>query len=59
MPKEHAKNKILTWRKVIKNSVYNLCRFRMSTKKHNILKIILKILTQRKKLSTNPQGMLV
>ena len=27
----------------------------MSTKKRNIVKIILKILTQTKKLSTNPQ----
>ena len=30
---KHMKNKIPTWRKVIKSSFYNLCRFRMSTKK--------------------------
>ena len=35
MPKEHGK--IKTWRKVIKSSVYNLCGFRMSTKKSVIL----------------------
>ena len=33
MPKEHEKNKILTRGKVIKSSVYNLCGFRVSTKK--------------------------
>ena len=33
MPNEHEKNKILTWRKVFKSSNYNLCGFRMSTKK--------------------------
>ena len=33
MSEEHDKNKILTWRKVIKSSVYNFYRFRMSTKK--------------------------
>ena len=38
-----------------KNKFYNLCRFRMSIKKSNIVKIILKIITHRKKLSTNPQ----
>ena len=31
------KNKIITRRKVIKSSVYNLCGFRMSTKKSVIL----------------------
>ena len=28
MPKEHDLHDILTWRKVIKSSVYSLCRFR-------------------------------
>ena len=28
MPKEHEK--IIIWRKVIKSSIYSLCRFRMS-----------------------------
>ena len=37
MPKEHKKNKILIWRKVIKSSVHGLCRFRMSIKKNAIL----------------------
>ena len=37
MPKEHEKNKILTRRKVIESTIYNLCRFRMSTKKSAIL----------------------
>ena len=37
MPKEHERNKILTWRKVIESSAYNLCRFRMPTKKSAIL----------------------
>ena len=37
MPEEHEKNKILTWRNIIKSSVYNLCRFRMSTKENAIL----------------------
>ena len=41
---------------MIKRVVYNLCGFRMSTKKKcDLVKIILKILTQRKKLSTNLQ----
>ena len=35
MPKEHEK--ILIWRKVIKSSVYSLCKFRMSIKKNAIL----------------------
>ena len=37
MPKEHEKNKTLTRRKVIQSSIYNLCGFRMSTKKRAIL----------------------
>ena len=37
MPKEHEKNKILTWKKVIKSSIYNLCGFRISIKKSEIL----------------------
>ena len=37
MPKEHEKNKILTWRKVIKSSIYNLCGFRMPAKESAIL----------------------
>ena len=31
------KNKRLTWRKVIKSSYYNICRFRMSIKKNALL----------------------
>ena len=37
MPEEHKKKKIRTWRKVIKSSVYNFCRFTMSNKKNAIL----------------------
>ena len=36
MPKKTRRNKTLTWRKVIKSSVYNLCGFRMYTKKNSI-----------------------
>ena len=49
--------KYLPGEKSLKDPFYNLCRFRMSIKKKNTIffKIILKILTQRKKLSTNLQ----
>ena len=55
MPKEHEKKRILTWRNVIKDYIYNLRRFRMSTKKYNPVKIFLKILIQRKRLRINLQ----
>ena len=45
------KKKKLTQRKVIKSPVYHSCRFGMSTKKlQNLVKIIPKIITQRKKV---------
>ena len=55
MPKEHEKIKYLSGEKSLKAPFYSLCGLRMSTKKRNIVKIILKILIQRKKLSTNLQ----
>ena len=52
MPKEHTRKKVIT------SSFYNSFRFRMFIKKkHNIAKIILKILTQKKTLSTNLRDM--
>ena len=55
MPKEHKKNKIFTWKKVIKSSVHNLCGFKMPTKKCDLVKTIPKSLTE-KKVKHKPSG---
>ena len=57
MPKEHEKIKYLPGEKSLKAPFIICADLEYLLKKCNIVKIILKILTQRKKLSTNPQDM--
>ena len=57
MPKEHEKIKYLPGEKSLKAPFIICADLECLLKKRNIVKIILKILTQRKKLSTNPQDM--
>ena len=56
MLKEHEKNKILTSRKVIKSSFYNLCRFRMSIKKTQYCQNSPKNSYTEKKAKRKPSG---
>ena len=55
MPKEHEKIKYLSAEKSLKAPFIVYVDLEFLLKKCNIVKIILKILTQRKKLSTNLQ----
>ena len=55
MPKEHEKIKYLSGEKSLKVPIIGYADLECLLKKCNIVKIILKILTQRKKLSTNLQ----
>ena len=55
MPKEHEKIKYLPGEKSLKAPFIICADLECLLKKRNIVKIILKILTQRKKLSTNLQ----
>ena len=55
MPKEHEKIKYLPGEKSLKSPFITYVDLECLLKKHNIVKIILKILTQRTKLSTNFQ----
>ena len=55
MPKEHEKIKYLPGEKSLKAPFIIFADLECLLKKRNIVKIILKILTQRKKLSTNLQ----
>ena len=55
MPKEHEKIKYLPGEKSLKAPFITYVDLKCLVKKCNIVKIILKILTQRKKLSTNLQ----
>ena len=55
MPKEHEKIKYLPGEKSLKALFIIYADLECLLKKHNIAKIILKILTQRKKLSINLQ----
>ena len=55
MPKEHEKIKYLSGEKSLKAPFIVYVDWECLLKKCNIVKIILKILTQRKKLSTNLQ----
>ena len=57
MPKEHEKIKYLPGEKSLKAPFIIYADLECLLKKCNIVKIILKILTQRKKLSTNLQDM--
>ena len=57
MPKEHEKIKYLPGEKSLKAPFIICADLECLLKKRNIVKIILKILTQRKKLSTNLQDM--
>ena len=55
MPKEHEEIKYLFGEKQLKVSIIVYADLECLLKKCNIVKIILKILTQKKKLSTNLQ----
>ena len=55
MPEEHEKIKYLPGEKPLKAPFIISADLECLLKKHNIVKIILKVLTQRKKLSTNLQ----
>ena len=55
MPEEHEKIKYLPGEKSLKAPFIIFADLECLLKKRNIVKIILKILTQRKKLSTNLQ----
>ena len=55
MPKEHEKITYLPREKSLKAPFIIYADLECLLKKRNIVKIILKILTERKKLSTNPQ----
>ena len=57
MPKEHEKIKYLPGEKALKAPFIIYADLECLLKKHNIIKIILKIRTQRKMLSINPQDM--
>ena len=55
MPEEHEKIKYLPGEKPLKAPLIISADLECLLKKRNIVKIILKVLTQRKKLSTNLQ----